>query len=108
MIIEQDFTTVEYTRSIYTVWDLLGDIGGLFDMMKQIASPLISFLSFILGSGLETHLIQLLFKVQKKHADKTSILSFIKNRKPFRSKLCNYLLHKRNKRHQENASEIMT
>ena len=63
MIIEQDYTTVEHTRSIYTIWDLLGDVGGLFDMLKIIGSPLVSFLSFVVGSGLEIHLIQLLFKV---------------------------------------------
>ena len=45
------------TRSIYTIWDLLGDIGGLFDMLKLIKSPFVTFFSFLLGAGLETHLI---------------------------------------------------
>ena len=25
-----------YSRAIYTFWDLLGDVGGLFDMLKLI------------------------------------------------------------------------
>ena len=98
MLIEQDYTTVEYSRAIYTIWDLLGDVGGLFDMLKIIGSPLVSFLSFVVGSGLETYLVQLLFKVQKKRTDNTQITSFIKNRKPFRAKLCNFLFYKRNSR----------
>ena len=98
MLIEQDYTTVEYSRAIYTIWDLLGDIGGLLDMLEVLGAPLVSLLSFIAGSGLENYLIELLFKVQKKQADKTQILGFIKNRKPFRAKFCNFLLHKRNKR----------
>ena len=98
MMIDQDYSTVEYSRAIYTIWDLLGDVGGLNDMLKQLGAPLVSLLSFIVGSGLENHLIQLLFKVQKKQADKTQILGYIKNRKPFRAKFCNFLLHKRNKR----------
>ena len=42
-----------HTRSIYTIWDLLGDIGGLLDMMIKLKSPLVSFFSFLLGISLE-------------------------------------------------------
>ena len=44
-------------RSIYTIWDFFGDVGGLFDMLKLIKSPFVSFFSFLFGIGLETHLI---------------------------------------------------
>ena len=60
--IRQDFSIVEHARTIYTVWDLLGDIGGLFDMLKLLVTPMITFLSLIADSGLESHLINMLFK----------------------------------------------
>ena len=35
--------TKEHARSIYTIWDLLGDIGGLFDMLRLLKSPFVTF-----------------------------------------------------------------
>ena len=31
-----DNKVVSHQRSIYTFWDYLGDVGGLFDMLKLI------------------------------------------------------------------------
>ena len=41
------------TRAIYTILDLLGDIGGLADMCTLIARLLLYFISFIFGSELD-------------------------------------------------------
>ena len=62
LTIQQDLDITERSRAIYTIWDMLGDIGGLFDMLCLLASPLIQFISLIVGSGVDNHLIQLLFK----------------------------------------------
>ena len=32
-----DHSITHHKRSIYTVWDFLGDVGGLFDMLKLLA-----------------------------------------------------------------------
>ena len=41
LTIQQDLDIKERSRAIYTVWDMLGDIGGLFDMLCILAGPLI-------------------------------------------------------------------
>ena len=44
----------------------MGDIGGLFDAMKLLGHFLISFATFVAGSGLDRFLISQLFKFEKK------------------------------------------
>ena len=36
-IFQMDMDKVVHSRSIYTVWDFFGDVGGLFDMLKLLA-----------------------------------------------------------------------
>ena len=43
---------VEHQRSIYTIWDALGDIGGLFDMLKLLALPNLFLFRLTFGSEL--------------------------------------------------------
>ena len=52
-----DSDIVLHSRSIYSVWDFLGDIGGLFDMLKLLAEPILAITTTILGSGLDRYLI---------------------------------------------------
>ena len=40
-------------RSIYNLLDLLGDIGGLSDMLRLIAGILIQIITVIFGSSLD-------------------------------------------------------
>ena len=42
-----------HKKSIYTVLDLLGDVGGLFDALKAIASVFISINFALRGSPIE-------------------------------------------------------
>ena len=53
---------VIYSRSIYGVWDFLGDVGGLFDMLRLLAEPVLALTSILFGSGLERYLISAIFK----------------------------------------------
>ena len=55
-----------HTRAIYNIWDFLGDIGGLFDMLRLMASPIIAFSATIFGNGLHRYLIKSLFRIEKK------------------------------------------
>ena len=57
------FGAVVETRQIYTIWDFLGDVGGLADMLKLLATPIISFVQLVFGSSLNRLLIKLIFKI---------------------------------------------
>ena len=53
-------------RTVYTFWDLTGDMGGLFDALKIIAGLFISAASALTGSNLDRFLISKLFKLTRK------------------------------------------
>ena len=50
-----------HSRSIYTIWDLLGGIGGLIDMLRLIIRPILASVSLAFSTGLETYLVQAIF-----------------------------------------------
>ena len=78
-------------RSIYTIWDFFGDVGGLFDMLALLATPIFWFVTLIIGSGSDRFLIKTLFKVQRKMNDSHKVEDYIKRRKPLRAKRCNWI-----------------
>ena len=80
-----------YSRSIYTIWDFLGDVGGLFDMIRLLAAPLVSLSSAILGTGLHRYLISALFKVERRLKPNEPLITHIRKRKPFYVHLCSWL-----------------
>ena len=41
---------IEHNRTIYNMFDWLGDIGGLLGILASIGGLLISMLTFIVGS----------------------------------------------------------
>ena len=55
-----------HKRTIYGVWDFLGDVGGLFDMLRLIALHIISLSESLFGNGLSRYLIAALFKTENK------------------------------------------
>ena len=57
---------INTVRSVYTVWDVLGDIGGLIDMFKILAQPLVDFINTLVGTGLTRFLLQAIFVKQGK------------------------------------------
>ena len=57
---------VNHSRSIYTVLNLLGDIGGLYSLLRRIGSSLLSFFTFMYGSKLHSRIIKKLFKTESK------------------------------------------
>ena len=44
IIITLDMDAVEIVRNVYTIWDALGDIGGLIDILRLLKQPFISFI----------------------------------------------------------------
>ena len=85
-------------RSIYTIWDFFGDVGGLFDMLAILSQPIFVFLTMIMGSGLDRFLIETIFTVQRRMNDSHKVEDYIKRRKPLRVKRCNWIFHRYNKR----------
>ena len=51
-IVTLETDAVNEVRQIYTIWDVLGDIGGLADMLELLGWPIITFAHAILGSGI--------------------------------------------------------
>ena len=47
---------VSHSRAIYSVWDFLGDVGGLFDMLRLLAEPILALSTLLFGSGLDRYL----------------------------------------------------
>ena len=96
-----------YTRSIYTILDLLGDVGGLFDGLFRIGSILIYIYGLIFGDPLRSNLLKNIFKKGKllsteNFSRQTSIVN-IKEREPIimRANICKLLKDKKQKRLQD-------
>ena len=62
--------TVTHTRVVYTFWDFLSDIGGLFDSLKYIVIPIISLVHAVLGNQLDRYLISRLLKFEVERPDR--------------------------------------
>ena len=83
LTITLDLDSVEHVRRVYTIWDVLGDTGGLIDMLCLLCKPLIILYHGIVGSGMTRFLIQSLFVLQKK-VNKPDVFSQIKRRTQFK------------------------
>ena len=53
-------------RSIYTFWDLLGDIGGLFGSLTFLGSLYMWTINLIFGSKMSQYITAELFKFERK------------------------------------------
>ena len=56
--------STEYERSVYTVWDWMGDVGGLFGTLSIIGAQIVSLTSYISGNSLMRELIERLYFVE--------------------------------------------
>ena len=61
-----------HNRQIYSTLDLLGDIGGLFDALKAIASIFLSIIFALTGNPIEEFLVSLVFKREEKGKIRTT------------------------------------
>ena len=62
--------TKQYNRSIYSILDFLGDVGGLLSILLPIGGAIIALLDELLKRTLDNFIIQNVF-FQKKQTDKT-------------------------------------
>ena len=53
---------VTESRTVYGVFDLLGDVGGLFDMLKLVSEIFLYLITVVFGSNLDIFMIRRLFK----------------------------------------------
>ena len=76
--------TVTYERSVYTVWDMMGDIGGLYGTLHIIGSYVVSFSSFISGGGVMQQLISILYSIEapKRKIDPRNMKTWLNRRQP--------------------------
>ena len=57
---------IHHKRSVYTIYDLLGDLGGLFGMLEIFCQVLLTATTALFGDGLEQYLIGRIFKLETK------------------------------------------
>lgn len=105
-IVTLETDAVNEVRQIYTIWDVLGDIGGLADMLELLGWPIITFTHAILGSGISRAFLQSLFKVQGK-TESTDVCSHIKERSQLRVKLCSWLTDRRARVRMDKAQSLI-
>ena len=53
-----------YHREVYTIWDFLGDIGGLNDILPVIGAFIVGFARVLTGSELKRFIFKNLFKIR--------------------------------------------
>ena len=96
-----------YSRSVYTFWDFLADVGGLYGSLTELAYPLLWISSLIFGSNLDKFLIESLFKLQKSvDISKLTLNGYIHKRKSFKVKFCNFLCDLKNRRIENKAMHL--
>ena len=55
---------VNHSRTIYGIFDFLGDVGGLLDLFRLFAEIIIALFAWLVGSNLQFFLIANLFKTK--------------------------------------------
>ena len=55
------FDTKQYTRSVYSILDFLGDVGGLLSILLPIGGALISLLDQLFDRTLDSYIISKVF-----------------------------------------------
>ena len=62
MMFELDDEISYESRTVYTIFDLLGDVGGLFESLKILSKLLFICMHLLFGSNLNRYLVFHLFK----------------------------------------------
>ena len=57
MHIGLELDAINKTRQIYTIWDVLGDVGGLMDMLRLIGLPFIALIKVFFGNNLARFIV---------------------------------------------------
>ena len=57
--------TIQHTRSIYSILDLLGDVGGLYSILLDLCEILVGIPTLLFGSVLQKFLAANIFENQQ-------------------------------------------
>ena len=113
IFVHMSLDEIKHSRTIYGTLDLLGDIGGLSDMLFQIGGYAVALVSFFTGSGLNSVLIAGIFKQDNnietkddKHIAKKSLVD-IKQRSPFVVQVCKFFAGNPDKKKMEERGESL-
>ena len=93
MIFSLDSKESYETRAIYTFWDLLGDVGGLYDMLKLLGQLIITCVQLYSGSNLNQYLVSHIFKKEANRRIRSNftLIKWIGSRKPAKFKVSYWL-----------------
>ena len=82
--VEMNFKSTEFERSVYTVWDWMGDVGGLFGTLSILGAKIVTIVSYISGNSLTRELIENLYFVEapRRWMEMSDIGTWLKRRKP--------------------------
>ena len=96
MLILLELDTVTEMRTIYGVFDFLGDVGGLLDLLQLFAGINVRLFAWVAGSNLNIFLIETLFKKDQKRKAEISftreadpVLDQIRQRNQVKITKCN-------------------
>ena len=87
-----------YNRSIYTFFDMLGDIGGLFDALCYLSTMISFSVSMCTVSGQDRFIVSNIF--QRESKKDPSPHHRVTRRKPLVSRVCSLMWHMDHKRHR--------
>ena len=103
-----DHDTIEYERSVYTVWDWMGDVGGLFGTLSILGYYIVSIASQITGNSLVREMIENLFLIEasKRWTEDADIGTWLRRRKPVKFVRYNLLKCSRDKTHHQLKDKV--
>ena len=61
-----NMSTMMHTRQVFSFWDFLADVGGLYDMLFILGGAVVSVFQLLTGSPMNRFIIKHLFKVERK------------------------------------------
>ena len=62
---QMSLDTKQYTRSVYSILDFLGDVGGLLSILLPIGGAIISLLDQLFDRTLDSYIISKVFLNEK-------------------------------------------
>ena len=62
---QMDLTTETHKRNVFTIWMLLGNVGGLYGILCIFGSFIVSLFNIFIGSGLERFIAGKIFLFEK-------------------------------------------
>ena len=83
-------SNVKHSRSIYSALDFLGDVGGLYSILLDISSILISLIYWFTGDAVSMFLRRNLFTVQGSDRENNDRFGHIKSRVKITYPFCHW------------------